>query len=178
MVGEAVHDYKAGIIEQDDKNHECKVELPVNAHLSAEYVPGERLRLDLYRRLADVASQSDVGSIEEELRDRFGELPEEAQALLKVAALRAQAKALGITELVSTGKFLRISPLVLPESRQLRLTRLYPGSLYKSATNSVLVTIPKPSGWSPSNPSPQMGDTSLLAWVSTALEELTSKESK
>ena len=60
MVGEAVHDYKAGIIETDEKNHECKVELPVNAHLSQEYVPGERLRLDLYRRLADVRSKEDV----------------------------------------------------------------------------------------------------------------------
>jgi transcription-repair coupling factor (superfamily II helicase) len=178
MVGEAVHDYKAGIIETGEKNRECKVELPVNAHLDPEYVPGERLRLDLYRRLADVAAQVDVDAIEAELIDRFGPLPEEAQSLLKVAALRAQAKALGITEVVSTGKFLKISPLVLPESRQLRLTRLYPGSLYKSATNSVLVTIAKPSGWSPSNPSPSMGDTSLLAWVSTALKELTTKESK
>ena len=178
MVGEAVHDYKAGIIETGEKNRECKVELPVNAHLDPEYVPGERLRLDLYRRLADVAAQTDVDAIEAELIDRFGPLPEEAQSLLKVAALRAQAKALGVTEVVSTGKFLKISPLVLPESRQLRLTRLYPGSLYKSATNTVLVTIAKPSGWSPSNPSPVMGDTSLLAWVSTALEELTSKESK
>jgi transcription-repair coupling factor (superfamily II helicase) len=178
MVGEAVHDYKAGIIETGEKNRECKVELPVNAHLDPEYVPGERLRLDLYRRLADVASQVDVDAIEAELIDRFGPLPEEAQSLLKVAALRAQAKALGVTEVVSTGKFLKISPLVLPESRQLRLTRLYPGSLYKSATNSVLVTIAKPSGWSPSNLSPTMGDTSLLAWVSTALEELTTKESK
>jgi transcription-repair coupling factor (superfamily II helicase) len=178
MVGEAVHDYKAGIIETGEKNRECKVELPVNAHLDPEYVPGERLRLDLYRRLADVASQADVDAIEAELVDRFGPLPEEAQSLLKVAALRAQAKALGVTEVVSTGKFLKISPLILAESRQLRLTRLYPGSLYKSATNSVLVTITKPSGWSPSNPSPSMGDTSLLAWVSTALEELTSKESK
>ena len=178
MVGEAVHDYKAGIIETGEKNRECKVELPVNAHLDPEYVPGERLRLDLYRRLADVAAQIDVDAIEAELVDRFGPLPEEAQSLLKVAALRAQAKALGVTELVSTGKFLKISPLVLPESRQLRLTRLYPGSLYKSATNTVLVTIVKPSGWSPSNPSPAMGDTSLLAWVSTALEELTTKESK
>ena len=178
MVGEAVHDYKAGIIETGEKNRECKVELPVNAHLDPEYVPGERLRLDLYRRLADVAAQVNVDAIEAELIDRFGPLPEEAQSLLKVAALRAQAKALGITEVVSTGKFLKISPLVLPESRQLRLTRLYPGSLYKSATNSVLVTIAKPSGWSPSNPSPSMGDTSLLAWVSTALEELTTKESK
>jgi len=178
MVGEAVHDYKAGIIETGEKNRECKVELPVNAHLDPEYVPGERLRLDLYRRLADVAAQEDVDAIEAELVDRFGPLPEEAQSLLKVAALRAQAKALGITELISTGKFLKISPLILAESRQLRLTRLYPGSLYKSATNSVLVTIPKPSGWSPSNLSPAMGDTSLLAWVSKALEELTSKESK
>jgi transcription-repair coupling factor (superfamily II helicase) len=178
MVGEAVHDYKAGIIETGEKNRECKVELPVNAHLDPEYVPGERLRLDLYRRLADVAAQADVDAIEAELVDRFGPLPEEAQSLLKVAALRAQAKALGVTELVSTGKFLKISPLVLAESRQLRLSRLYPGSLYKSATNSVLVTIAKPSGWSPSNPSPSMGDTSLLAWVSTALEELTTKESK
>jgi transcription-repair coupling factor (superfamily II helicase) len=178
MVGEAVHDYKAGIIATDEKNHECKVELPVNAHLSAEYVPGERLRLDLYRRLADVATQSDVDAIEGELHDRFGPLPEEAQVLLKVAALRAQAKALGITELVSTGKYLRITPLPLPESKQLRLTRLYPGSLYKNATDSVMVTIPKPSGWSPSNLSPQMGDTSLLVWISTALEELTTKERK
>jgi transcription-repair coupling factor (superfamily II helicase) len=178
MVGEAVHDYKAGIIETGEKNRECKVELPVNAHLDPEYVPGERLRLDLYRRLADVAAQADVDAIAAELVDRFGPLPEEAQSLLKVAALRAQAKALGVTELVSTGKFLKISPLVLAESRQLRLSRLYPGSLYKSATNSVLVTIAKPSGWSPSNPSPSMGDTSLLAWVSTALEELTTKESK
>ena len=178
MVGEAVHDYKAGIIETGEKNRECKVELPVNAHLDPEYVPGERLRLDLYRRLADVAAQSDVDAIEAELVDRFGPLPEEAQSLLKVAALRAQAKALGVTELVSTGKFLKISPLILAESRQLRLTRLYPGSLYKSVTNTVLVTIAKPSGWSPSNLSPTMGDTSLLAWVSTALEELTTKESK
>ena len=178
MVGEAVHDYKAGIIETGEKNRECKVELPVNAHLDPEYVPGERLRLDLYRRLADVAAQADVDAIEAELVDRFGPLPEEAQSLLKVAALRAQAKALGVTELVSTGKFLKISPLILAESRQLRLTRLHPGSLYKSATNTVLVTIVKPSGWSPSNPSPVMGDTSLLAWVSTALEELTTKESK
>jgi len=178
MVGEAVHDYKAGIIATDEKNHECKVELPVNAHLSADYVPGERLRLDLYRRLADVATQSDVDAIEGELVDRFGPLPEEAQVLLKVAALRAQAKALGVTELVSTGKFLRITPLPLPESKQLRLTRLYPGSLYKNATESVMVTIPKPNGWSPSNLSPQMGDTSLLVWISTALEELSTKERK
>ena len=172
MVGEAVEEYKSGIIETDEKISECKVELPINAHLSSEYVPGERLRLDLYRRLADVKSPTDVSSIEAELLDRFGELPEEAKALLGVAALRAQAKSLKLTEVVVQGKFLRLAPLVLPESRQLRLTRLYPGSLYKGAASTVLVALPKAPTWNPSQNTPEIVDTSLLAWVAQAVTQL------
>jgi transcription-repair coupling factor (superfamily II helicase) len=172
MVGEAVQEYKSGIIETEEKISECKVELPINAHLSSEYVPGERLRLDLYRRLADVKSPTDVSSIEAELLDRFGELPEEAKALLGVAALRAQAKAVKLTEVVVQGKFLRLAPLVLPESRQLRLTRLYPGSLYKGAASTVLVALPKAALWNPSQNAPVVVDTSLLAWVVEAVTQL------
>ena len=172
MVGEAVNDYKTGFIDKEEEKRECKVELPINAHLSEVYVPGERLRLDLYRRLADVASASDVQSIKEELLDRFGELPLEAQALLDVAQLRALAKSFSIAEVVSTGKFLRLSPLYLPESRQLKLARMYPGSLYKSATNTVMVAIPRSAAWSPSQPAPEIGDTSLLAWTTQVLTEL------
>ena len=172
MVGEAVQEYKTGIIETEEKISECKVELPINAHLSSEYVPGERLRLDLYRRLADVKSATDVSSIKAELLDRFGELPEEATALLGVAALRAQAKAAKLTEVVAQGKFLRLAPLVLPESRQLRLTRLYPGSLYKGAASTVLVALPKVASWNPSQNAPVVVDTSLLAWVTEVVTQL------
>jgi len=173
-VGEAVTEYKTGIIDQRDEEvrRDCKVELPVNAHLSEEYVPGERIRLDLYRRLADVATPTEVQSIREELVDRFGELPVEAEALLEVAELRALAKSHGITEVVATGKFLRLSPLLLPESRQLKLTRLYPGSLYKGATRTVMVTLPQKHAWSPSLPTPEIVDTSLLVWVKQAVSEL------
>ena len=174
MVGEAVNDYKTGIIETEEKNHECKVELPVNAHLAEEYVPGERLRLDLYRRLADVRHSEDVESIREELVDRFGELPPEAQSLLQVAQLRAHAKSLGIREVVAAGKFLRISPLLLPESKQLRLNRLFPGSLYKSVTNTVMIAIPRAAAWTPTaQGSAVLGDTSLLEWAAKSLDELT-----
>jgi len=174
MVGEAVNDYKTGIIETQEKNHECKVELPVNAHLSEIYVPGERLRLDLYRRLADVADNAAVESIREELIDRFGPLPDEAISLLNVAALRAFAKSLGVRELVAAGKFLRISPLALPESKQLRLNRLFPGSLYKSASNTVMIAIPRAAAWTPTaQGSAPIGDTSLLEWAGKSLHELT-----
>ena len=173
MVGEAVNDYKTGIIDKEEEVHECKVELPVNAHLSETYVPGERLRLDLYRRLADVAKPEDVQAIREELLDRFGELPEEAIALLAVAQLRALAKSHGIHEVVASGKFLRLTPLTLPESRQLRLNRLYPGSLYKGPTRTVLVTLPKNPAWSPSKPAAEIVDTSLLTWVTEVVDQLT-----
>jgi transcription-repair coupling factor (superfamily II helicase) len=172
MVGEAVQEYKSGIIETEEKTLECKVELPINAHLSTEYVPGERLRLDLYRRLADVKSAEDVDSIESELLDRFGALPEEAKSLLGVASLRAQAKALKLTEVVVQGKFLRLAPLVLPESKQLRLARMYPGSIYKATSNTVLVALPKAEVWNPSANTPEIVDTSLLAWVVEALNQL------
>ena len=173
MVGEAVNDYKTGIIDKEEETYECKVELPINAHLAENYVPGERLRLDLYRRLADVAKPADVQSIREELLDRFGELPEEANALLAVAQLRALAKSHGIREVVATGKFLRLAPLTLPESRQLRLARLYPGSIYKGPTRTALITLPKNSAWNPSKPVAEIVDTSLLTWVSEVVDQLT-----
>ena len=172
MVGEAVNDYKTGILETEEKISECKVEIPINAHLSVEYVPGERLRLDLYRRLADVKDNADVESIRAELLDRFGELPEEAVALLGVASLRARAKAAKLTEVVVQGKFLRLAPLTLPESKQLRLARLYPGSLYKSAARTVLVALKTARTWNPSDNTPVMVDTSLLAWVVEAVNQL------
>jgi transcription-repair coupling factor (superfamily II helicase) len=173
MVGEAVNDYKTGIIDKEEEAPECKVELPINAHLAENYVPGERLRLDLYRRLADVAKPADVQSIREELLDRFGELPEEANALLAVAQLRALAKSHGIREVVATGKFLRLAPLTLPESRQLRLMRLYPGSIYKAPTRTALITLPKNPAWNPSKPAAEIVDTSLLTWVTEVVDQLT-----
>jgi transcription-repair coupling factor (superfamily II helicase) len=175
MVGEAVHEYKSGIIESEEPNHECKVELPINAHLDATYVPGERLRLDLYRRLADVRNNEDVRAIEEELTDRFGALPEEAQTLLGVAALRAFAKSISLREVVAQGKFVRLSPIHLPESKQLTLARMYPGSLYKSASSTALVALPKSSAWNPSESTAPIVDTSLLAWVTQVVTELAPK---
>ena len=172
MVGEAVHEYKSGIIETSEPNHECKVELPINAHLDAAYVTGERLRLDLYRRLADVRNREDVDAIEEELMDRFGALPQEAQTLLGVAALRAFAKSISLREVVAQGKFVRLSPITLPESKQITLARLYPGSLYKSASSTVLVALPKSSAWNPSESTAPIVDTSLLAWVTQVVTEL------
>jgi transcription-repair coupling factor (superfamily II helicase) len=174
MVGEAVNDYKTGIIETEEISHECKIEIPVDAHLPENYVDSERLRLDIYRRLADVKDPVEIKPIEEELIDRFGSLPEPVVALIQVATLRASARKLGIQEMIQQGKNLRISPIKLPDSKQIKMQRIYPGSMYKGATNVALIALPAQE-WSPLGEKTKLRDTSVIAWATSVLQELTGK---
>jgi transcription-repair coupling factor (superfamily II helicase) len=169
MVGEAVEDYKVGYVDSSPRIKECKIELPLTAHLPTEYVPSERLRLDLYRRMADCDDDLALDAIVEELVDRFGDLPEAAQNLINIARLRVVAKSKNLTEVVLQGKFLKIAPITLPESAQLRITRIYPGTLIKSATSSLLIARPQTPNWLEIG---SIGDTSVLAWVSEVLQNL------
>ena len=169
MVGEAVEDFKTGFVDTNPRIKECKVELPITAHLPVDYLPSERLRLDLYRRMADAAEPKDLDAIVEELVDRFGELPEAANTLIDVARLRVRAKQLGLSEVVLQGKFLKLAPVSLPESLQLRLTRMYPGSLIKSATQSILVARAAGPNWQASG---DLVDTSILPWTMEVLNSI------
>ena len=169
MVGEAVEDFKTGFVDANPRVKECKVELPITAHLPVEYLPSERLRLDLYRRMADAAQASDLDAMVEELVDRFGQLPEPANTLIDVARLRVRAKELGLSEFVLQGKFLKLAPVTLPESLQLRLTRMYPGSLIKSATQSILVARSAAPNWQADG---DVVDTSILPWTMEVLNAI------
>ncbi|CAB4751201.1 unannotated protein [freshwater metagenome] len=171
MVGEAVEEFKTGFVpqsEDESKFKECKVELPVTAHIPVEYLTSERLRLDIYRRMADAQNSADLDAIKEELIDRFGELPTEAINLMAVANLRTLAKSLGLTEVVLQGKHLRLAPLNLPDSAVMRLNRIYPGSIVKTATSTVLVARASAPNWIAGG---EIGDTSVLPWT---IEVLTS----
>ena len=169
MVADAVDEFKTGYFEDKSKNIECKVELPINAHLPVEYIESERLRLDLYRRLADAHNESALNEIRDEMKDRFGELPAAANELLAVAGLRLFAKSLGLTDISFSGKNLRLMPVALPESAQIKLNRLYPGSIYKNATQILLVARPSSPNWIDDA---EIGNTSTLAWVEEVLRNL------
>ena len=175
MVGEAVNEFKRGIVDGAVEEFECKVEIPITAHLSTDYVPSDRLRLDLYRRLADAHGDVEVDAIQEELQDRFGALPEEAVRLLEIAKLRIRVKQFGIRDLAMQGKYLKIAPIKLSESRELRISRLYHGSIVKSVTNVLLVARPTTAAWQKRDyvEAGEIGDTSLLEWVSEVIAEVT-----
>jgi transcription-repair coupling factor (superfamily II helicase) len=104
-----------------------------------------------------------VDSVIEELVDRYGPLPQAAQRLVAVARLRLLFRHYGITELSAVSEStLRLSPLPLADSQQLRLKRLYPGAHYRATTSTVQVPIPRAgSGVG----APRIRDLELVAMV-------------
>ena len=75
------------------------LDLPLQAHLPEDYVPNDTLRLQLYRRMGNIGSEKEIGELESELSDRFGELPKPARNLmfqlrLKVLAAQARVKSI------------------------------------------------------------------------------------
>ncbi|PFG17389.1 transcription-repair coupling factor [Propionicimonas paludicola] len=165
LVGEAVAEYRG---EEAEPEPEMKIELPVDAHLPADYVESERLRLEMYKRLAAVATEADIEAVREELLDRYGPLPDPVAALLAVAAFRLHAKNCGVQEVVAQGNFIRFAPADLPDSAQLRLARLYPGSQVRKASGFILVPRPmtRPITGQP------LVDAELLAWAGKVLTDL------
>jgi transcription-repair coupling factor (superfamily II helicase) len=155
LVGEAVAEFKG---EKSEDLLEVKVELPIDAHLPHDYIPGERLRLEAYRRIASADTDEEIAGVVEELRDRYGAPPTEVDNLLAVAIFRSYLRRYGVGDVGSQGKYVRFSPLELRESQTLRLQRLYPGAVVKSATRIVLV------------PAPALRDRALLDWARDLLD--------
>lgn len=163
LVGEAVRDFRDDAPEQLD---EVRIELPVDAHLPHDYIPSERLRLEMYKRLAEVRSDADVDEIAEELDDRYGEPPTPVVALMLVARFRARARQAGLREITVMGKNLRFAPVVLPDSRVVRLQRMYPKSIVKAQVESVLV--PRPG--TPGATGRPLEGIALLEWARVVID--------
>jgi transcription-repair coupling factor (superfamily II helicase) len=172
MIGEAVRELK------DDapaERPEVRVELPVNAHITHDYIPGERLRLAAYTSIASIDSEDDLASVRDELRDRYGELPVPVVALLDVARLRFDARRVGLTDITLQGSHVRFAPVVLPESRTVRVQRLYPKTLLKPAVRTMLVPVPKSGASSGGFGGEPLRDTELLAWCAEVVRSVLSE---
>ena len=165
MIGEAVSELRG---DGPAEKPEVRVELPVNAHIPHDYVAGERLRLEAYTRIAAVDSEADIGTVLDELTDRYGAPPEPVRNLLEVARLRVLARRVGLTDITLQGNHVRFAPVAeLPESRQVRVQRLYPKTILKPAVATMLVPVPKtvPHGGLGSTVGGQpLRDIALLAW--------------
>ena len=148
LVGEAVEAYRAAVdgnpIAAVEEPKDVRIDLPVDAHLPPDYIGSDRLRLEGYRRLAAAQDDESISAVVEELVDRYGPLPEPVQLLIAVARLRLLCRQYHVTEVSAlSASTIRITPLTLLDSQQLRLKRMYPSATYRATTSTVAIPIPR-----------------------------------
>ncbi len=100
LLGEAVREEKGELPKNDDLD--CLIDLSVDAHIPESYVESLTLRLDVYRRIADIRSLGDSEDVKDELWDRFGRIPKAVLGLIDIALIRNRAHAMGIYEIRQT----------------------------------------------------------------------------
>jgi transcription-repair coupling factor (superfamily II helicase) len=142
---------------------EVRIDLPLDAYIPKTYIADENLRLEAYRRIAAVREQEDLDEARRELIDRYGEpLPAPVEALFEVATLRRTMMAAGIVEAATVAGKLRIRPIELEDSRQVRLKRLLPSAEWRPGTQTLLI---------PERALPREG---AVPWVTELVQQLTS----
>ena len=104
---------------------EPEINLKIKAFIPDSYIANIRLRLSYYRALTQIKSPSDIDNLEEELKDQFGNPPEEVINLLGIMLIRHQCLQLGVSDISNTKdslilKFTENTPL--PTSHVIDLT--------------------------------------------------------
>ena len=86
-----------------------RIELPLTAGIPEDYIEHLPTRLSVYQRLAKVTERRELPEIREELRDRFGPIPEEVESLLKVSEIRAIASGAGVESVIRSSEAIVIT---------------------------------------------------------------------
>ena len=142
---------------------EVRIDLPLQAFIPRDYVADENLRLEAYRRIAAARGADELVEVRAELEDRYGApVPPPVEALFEVASLRRLMVGLGVTEAATVAGQLRIRPLELAESKEVRLQRILPEAQWRPGTQTLLI------------PERHVPRKDVVGWVRNLLEQLTS----
>lgn len=105
MLNEAVSRLKGEEVLEDD--FETMIDLPVDGFIPAKYISSEFQKLDMYKRIAGIRTKEDYADLQEELEDRFGQIPAAVENLLRIALIKAGAHRLKITQIVQKSNGIR-----------------------------------------------------------------------
>lgn len=140
LIAEAISKMKG---ETEVVNEEIRIELAVSAFIPESYIAHEKLRLEAYKAISEVKTNAELIEFSKQLIDRYGPFPEEVDRLIQISKIKILAKAAGLTEIILSNQKVKLAPLSLVDSKVVRLTRLYPGSIVRPTVRAILVPAPK-----------------------------------
>ncbi|MDD6483188.1 MAG: transcription-repair coupling factor [Clostridiales bacterium] len=86
----------------------ASIDIEVSAYLPDSYIENSTQRIDMYKKIAAIETEDDRFEIEDELIDRYGDIPKSVANIIEVACIKARAAALGITEINQHGASMSI----------------------------------------------------------------------
>ncbi len=84
---------------EESKEFTTSIDCDIDAYIPSDYISNEYQKLDFYKRIAEITTRAEFADMQDELVDRFGDIPKEVQALLDIAALKEKAHRAYVTEL-------------------------------------------------------------------------------
>ena len=95
--------------EKVEETVETRISLPVEAYLPDDYVPDSRQKVSIYKKIAGLKDREALNELREELKDRYGTIPEPAEVLLEVANIKQLSQHLGITAIVAGNEQVKVT---------------------------------------------------------------------
>ena len=86
-----------------DDVQDAAIDINIDAYLPESYIRNHNQRIDIYKKIAAIETEDDKFEIEDELIDRFGDIPRAVQNIIEVASLKTYAKECGIYEIAQSG---------------------------------------------------------------------------
>ena len=83
--------------EKEAEEFETEVDCDIDAYIPSSYIRNEYQKLDIYKRISGIENEEEYMDMQDELMDRFGEIPAPVENLLLIAQLKAQAHRAGVT---------------------------------------------------------------------------------
>ncbi len=139
MLEQAVSEEKGEIPAIPEK--ECLIDLPIDAHIPADYIENVPHKLKMYRRIADIKNEEDADDVIDELIDRFGEPPPCVMGLITVSLLRNSALKQGVYEIGRTGNSVKLFIENLQMEKISMLAKYMPGRITVSAAGKPHIAV-------------------------------------
>jgi transcription-repair coupling factor (superfamily II helicase) len=111
MLNMAIKNLKEDKEEDLLQTFDTQMEIAINAFIPPSYIGNENQKLEMYKKIASIENKNDYMDMQDELIDRFGEMPESVQNLLMVAWMKARAHENYIVELIAKPEQITIKML-------------------------------------------------------------------
>jgi transcription-repair coupling factor (superfamily II helicase) len=146
LLDDAVEELRAEAAQDGDGAAQAeatvRLDVDVDAYVPADYVPFEAAKIDLHRRVAAARQPGELRAVRDELRDRFGPLPQPVTNLLDLQRARIDLGRAGARTVDFRGERLSVAPLEMDAAAVGRLRERMPEAMYERAARTLSVRVP------------------------------------